>query len=638
MGAFPANGFAAPEGDGWNFLLFGGDSARSLRLEDGLVAGAGNQIALGREMISVSADGKRSIRFKRDWPKVLVRNRQSRLVAWEEARSWDVGHAGKLVTGVTLAPDGGTFVISYYDDRLELRDSGTGSVRVTFNVDGLVGGSFRPVFSPDGKFLAAPCYSYAIVFLLDPVTGQRTQSFGDGSGRPMLMAAFSPDGKKLATGALDGQVRVWDIATGKSLAEFRVDPVLVSAKSAEERMITGVDFSSDGRYLLATDANFVRVWDVGELVGVPISPLPSVHTKSLASQGTDRPSEPARPSRSTGNTPAAKATPGPDNKSAPAAKATPAPAMGLANAARQNPDKKPDSALAKPVALPAGYRTRSIALAPDGKTFAMGVPIGISLWTTDDRTERAVISGDKGGTVALDFSADGKTVISLDSEGTVRLWDVAEKRERRAFKAPDARGRCVRLSPDGRTAAVASNTGVRSWDVETGVSKDLPADDKMVFGTLAFAPDGKTLAGSGRPGTIHIWDLNSGNATSKFQHGLGVVSMKFAPDGQTLATAAINQGVRLWNMADGQGRDLKSPAEPVRALDFTPDGKRLLGVSSGELRVWDASTGRNVGGARESFGAVVSLLAEPGLIVAIGSDQMLRQWRLSRLPADKPAD
>jgi eukaryotic-like serine/threonine-protein kinase len=70
---------------------------------------------------------------------------------------------------------------------------------------------------------------------------------------------------------------------------------------------------------------------------------------------------------------------------------------------------------------------------------------------------------------------------------------------------------------------------------------------------VAFSPDGKTLAGSSRDGTITLWDAASGLAQKVLRgHGGEVNTIAFSPDGKTLASASDDTSVKLWELASGR--------------------------------------------------------------------------------------
>jgi WD40 repeat protein len=271
-----------------------------------------------------------------------------------------------------------------------------------------------------------------------------------------------------------------------------------------------------------------------------------------------------------------------------------------------------------------------LAITPDSKTLIVGhhrndpkagPTGGISLWdvATGQRTGLLQQSPPRGVS-RLALSADGKTLATLESSKEsdkgeyaryLTLWNLATGKVQSSL--PVELWSALAFSTDGKVLARAIYTlkdnrldavEVRCRDLTTG--KDLPAlsntvGKNSIISCLAFAPDGKTLAGSDYEGNILLWDTASARvrATLKQEEKRSVTALAFSPDGKTLAAAGSNApgrdhepgSVVLWNVASGQPRlTLTGHTNAVLSVAFSPDGKLLAsGGSDRTVRLWDVT-------------------------------------------------
>jgi WD40 repeat protein len=227
---------------------------------------------------------------------------------------------------------------------------------------------------------------------------------------------------------------------------------------------------------------------------------------------------------------------------------------------------------------------------------------------------------------ALAFSPDGKTLATghgpVGAVGWVKLWDVATGKVKATLEGHTSIVLTVAFSPDGDTLASAGQDGaVKLWDVTTGKEKATLRGQGGWVLAVVFAPDGKTLAWGEQGGAIRLWDLSTGRVQVTLRgHEDAVRSLAFSPDGKTLASGGGHWSredrpgeVKLWDLAAGKERaDLKGHPDYVYAVAFTADGRTLAsGSRDGTLKVWDAMTGRERF-THKGKTAVMSLAFTPG--------------------------
>jgi WD40 repeat protein len=314
-------------------------------------------------------------------------------------------------------------------------------------------------------------------------------------------AAFSPDGRCLATTCADGTAQLWDVAKGTRL----------SSPMIHEGAVNDIAFSPDGRSVAtASDDGTMRRWDMaGAAIGSP----------------------------SRLNAPATLVRFSPDGSKIATASEADIPCLWGATTGR-------------PTAKTAGIKARVLAVAfnTGGTLLAAACADGcvVLLETATGKPAGAALRH-AGSVPDLAFSPDNRTLITGCIDGRARIWDL-DSRVPVVELAHRGEVGCVAIRPDGRLVATASHDGTaRLWDAGTGRPIGEPLSHRASVLCMAFNDEGTMLATGSHDGTVRLWDADSSLPIGPaLEHRGPVQGLAFSPDGRRIATASIDGMARYW--------------------------------------------------------------------------------------------
>jgi WD40 repeat protein len=222
----------------------------------------------------------------------------------------------------------------------------------------------------------------------------------------------------------------------------------------------------------------------------------------------------------------------------------------------------------------------------------------VRLWEVATGRECRQFQGHNDQLRAVTFSPDGKAVAAANYDGVVRLWDVATGRQRTIATGTPGPVVSLVFSPDGKWLSLGpmgmGNVTLGIWDAATGKEKHRLPDSER--GPVAFSPDGHTLISA--LDTVRFWDAATGRLLRKSKELEGMtLSLAFSPDGKTLATGGGNQTVSLWEVATARERvEVPRTKDQVTfAMMFTPDGKILAWLDNRpDVHFWDVQACREI--------------------------------------------
>ncbi|GAB4291522.1 MAG: hypothetical protein Fur0025_26780 [Oscillatoriaceae cyanobacterium] len=299
-----------------------------------------------------------------------------------------------------------------------------------------------------------------------------------GHSQQVRSVAFSPDGQTLASGSLDGTIKLWDLAKGQTRQTLKADT------APGEMVYSLLAISPDGEILASNSGSrgSIEIWNLksGKLVQKVQAQTAGVAAIAISPNGD------------------ILATGSPDGT------------IQLWNL--------PSGTQIKSFSLHIGP-VQALAISPNGETLATGFQNGsINLSPLnpgndsppEDNQElpNKLMLGHVNNINSVAFSPDGKILASGSADNTIKLWDVTTRQLRYTLSSNQGVIYSVAFSGDGKMLASGSSSGqIQLWNALTGVAiKSLPAHSGLVE-SVAFSPDGRTLASASADKTIKIWAL-----------------------------------------------------------------------------------------------------------------------------------
>ena len=281
------------------------------------------------------------------------------------------------------------------------------------------------------------------------------------------------------------------------------------------------------------------------------------------------------------------------------------------------------------------HYVRSVAFSPDGKILASGsFDTTIKLWNVATKKEITTLTGHLDKVTSVAFSPNGKILASGSSDKTIKLWNVETKAEIVTLHENSQTIWSVAFSPNGKTLASGNNDStIKLWDLETEKEITTLKGHKDIIYSITFSPDGKILASGSQDKQIKLWNVETNREITTLSGHLGYVdSVVFSPDGKTLASGSADQTIKLWNL---KTRDLihtlSGHSNTVYCLVFSVDGETLAsGSQDRTIKLWNMETKRETTTLTGHAFSIYSLAFSPdGKTLASGSsDNTTKLWHL----------
>jgi len=481
------------------------------------------------------------------------------------------------------------------------------------------GGAEVAAFSQDGKYLATTGQD-RFVRVLDALTGQlRTAPLKH--EYPVLAVALSQDGKYLATVDDQSVVRVWQATTGLPVGQS-IKPEVEAEGGAKQVDVVVLAFSPDAVRLATAKGDTAQMWDVatGAKVAAPMKHGDRVNAIAFSRDGRYLATGCGEIVRSRGV----------QQKTYSAAY--------IWNAATGHQEDKT-------IEFDSARVVEAVALSPDSKYLATAKE-GI-IEVRERGGEHSILSiPTPNHTADVVFSPDGNYLAATISKTAVQVWKLDKSESsgghevaRLIHNVSDGSVRAMAFSPDGKHLSTISDGGLAyTWET---TSRDpvvsIPSNESGRLRNIAFSEDGKYLVTAGGRG-IQRWEATTGQPSDLPLDGLSrtaasMIGVALSRDGKYLAAGGEIAGV--WDLGTRRMIAHLQPDERIKTVTISSDGKYVASLSEdGTVKLFSFQTRRLALSLTAGDARLMAISPERQYFATANGDRTVRIRKLPEEPEE----
>lgn len=444
---------------------------------------------------------------------------------------------------------------------------------------------------------------------------------------------FSPDGRFVATGALDGHVRISYASSGLTLHDMMHDGYVWT-----------LEFSPNGKYLVSGGSDGARLWDVeaGEEIA-RMRHSSDVGAVAFSSDGRyvatadDLPSQGGYPKQ----------------RSLLIGGAVKIWRLSMTNEI--------------PIKIHNDF-IEQVIFSPDGHFVLSGSADNTACVWNFASFEKIICKAHTGDVNFLSFSPEGEYVISADGDESyisypelaipirtvvtkptvITVWEALTGNVVSTIETERAFVDSFSISPGGYYVALGSwDNSVSVWEIFTG-RKIFGAIHDGAVRSVAFSPDERYLVSGSNDNTVRVWELTSGQEIARITHESEVTFVGFSNDGRYIISIDSNEIAQIYEIRSEHSIDriaIENGLMPIARVIYkygitsfdlgpylhysiSPDGKYLIGTGdNGILQVWEIQTEREIIRLRQPEGIRSFTLSPDGhYLITGGWDGTIRVW------------
>ena len=488
-------------------------------------------------------------------------------------------------------------------------------------------GVYAAAYSPDGKYIATASLDSTLK-LWDATTGKEIKTYGGTGGhtKQVIALAFSQDGSMLASGSTDNTLKVWDVPVNAPIRSFKTNDTTTAVALSPDGLKLAIG-GKDGSLKLVTPAEFKELvkFEAGHQGAITALSF-SGNNLTLASVGVDR-------------------------------------TLRYWNVA--------DGKLLATVGAHMSGVNNVVINPNNTAAYTVGDDGFLKFWQLPPPPPSKLIPGAAAPIRALAMTADGASYYTASDDRVVRQFTIANAKEARALTGPQANITSVATHPQNtfiaagtadsrvflwnnadaktpmqwlRTRGVQSvqiqaptvllSSGgdglIKFWNIPQVAPKTMAHPDAVL--AAVPSPDGKKLFTGSADKIVRIWDTTKQAVEKQFGGHTGpVTAVAVSANLAVLASASADNTIRLWNQANLKETDvLQAHTAPLTALGINAPGTQLLSAAEdGTVKLWALPLVAPKQIALPDPVAKLLVTNDGAKMLTAGNDKVVRLWVLA---------
>ncbi len=458
---------------------------------------------------------------------------------------------------------------------------------------------YAAAFTPDGKILASGGFDQKIK-LWNVQSGQQLTEFAGHTGL-VLSLAVSPDGHTLVSGGSDNTIRMWDIPSDLPLQQW----------AGHEGPVHAVALSTDGKFVLSAGADHqLRVWEYpgGKLLQTLAGHEADIRQVAISANRLSWAS-----ADDTGRI--RLWTPGRYLDEDPTTGLDLFGHLGPVTSLSFHPNNQ-----------------QLLTSGADGTVKLWQLPITpvVDVVTSEEAAKNVAIEGARPVEL-VEITPAGTLAVTAGSRSTLETFNPLSPAQVRVIAGQPGAAQSLAISRNAALIATGNEQGVlKFWNQGDGADRLTLAGHQGVVQALDFHPDNARLLSAGADGTVRLWRLPVAPVLLN-GHTAPTYDIAATKNGQFVVTVAADQSVRVWSGTGAAVRTLAGHQAPTTAVAIRADDAQLASADSlGVIRFWNTAGGQPEGTLGAHTSPITDLAYHPATksLVATAADGSLKQFEL----------